>query len=102
MALDQPRKRRRIEPDPAWGTSNFDGCDFCRRSRSCENPVCSLRASKPKLGFRSDRHAECNMCWSAMRNARPAETSGNQKNKYNDSLTEPAQYDEHCALVENY
>eukprot|EP00440_Ansanella_granifera_P075288 gb/GFBE01081707.1/.p1 GENE.gb/GFBE01081707.1/~~gb/GFBE01081707.1/.p1 ORF type:complete len:145 (+),score=34.27 gb/GFBE01081707.1/:1-435(+) len=36
---------------PHWGTSAFDGCKFCRRSRAT-----------PGLKFKSDRHTECNSC----------------------------------------
>lgn len=52
----------RIVACGTFGTNNFKGCKFCRRPRSTPNPIKAKQAQIPLLPFRSERHAECNMC----------------------------------------
>ena len=63
--------------DSAWGTPEFDGCNFCRRGRTADG-----------LKMISDRHYECLMCRSYMRKHCPQNCTGPAKTKYQKSLAE--------------
>ena len=63
--------------DSAWGTPDFDGCNFCRRGRQADG-----------VKMISDRHHECLMCRAYMRKHCPQNCTGPAKTKYQKSLAE--------------
>lgn len=58
---------------PHWGSAQFDGCNFCRRSRASVRMI-------------SDRHHECLSCRAYMRKHHPQSCAGPAKNKYEEKL----------------
>eukprot|EP00969_Alexandrium_andersonii_P178061 7873504-Alexandrium_andersonii.AAC.1 len=66
----------------AWGTSQFDGCKFCRRDRN----ACSMISA---------RHYECLSCRKWIRHHEPANVSGPAKAKYMKALAEKEDLYEH-------
>ena len=95
-----PRERPGLSICPMWGTPQFKGCKFCRRSREHSNPAVHVRADRPFLPFRSDRHPECLPCMSKMRKHNPALKSSHDKNVYAEKLTTCAQaYEDHVDVL---
>jgi hypothetical protein len=93
-------------PAATWGTSQFRGCEWCRRDRDCPNPIIKELRVNPTLKFRSDRHFMCNPCSGSLRQSEPVLLlPGNAADKAKRKVrvkTNDEGYDSHCALVEKY
>ena len=88
---------------PNWGTPQFRGCKFCRRSRTCPNPLACIRASKPLLQFRSERHGECLPCVGSIRTSHKTIQNAEQHAAYAKKLQEDdAAYEQHMLEVSDY
>jgi hypothetical protein len=97
---------RRLVPAATWGTSQFRGCEWCRRDRDCPNPIIKELRVNPTLKFRSERHLMCNPCSGSLRQSEPVLLlPGNAADKTKRKVrvkTNDDGYDSHCALVEKY
>ncbi|CAE7282680.1 unnamed protein product [Symbiodinium sp. CCMP2592] len=89
---------------PHWGTNSFKGCRFCRRDRTCANPIVVARATKPFLQFKSERHFDCLLCLGKIRRSNGSVVTSEQhkgfanklatdEDAYNTHMTELAEYE---------
>jgi hypothetical protein len=64
-----------------YGTVAFNGCKWCRRDRTCENPLTQEKEQYPFLRFRGERHTMCNCCAGTLRRKHPMSMTGDARDK---------------------